>query len=82
MWSKEKCAYVDGIINDINGNEHFKDIFCDLTCVGLDTGYEPEFLIDVFNEGVDDLLSLGESRKYAYKESFRSVVITAYEYDY
>lgn len=66
----------------IRGDEHFKDIYCDLTCVAEDTGYEPEFLINMFCESVDDMVSLGESLKYAYKHSFDYVVGVSYEQDW
>lgn len=70
-------------IPTISEKEHIKDIACMLTEVALDTGYEPEFLYERFDEMVDELVDvLGEPIGKAHKEAFDFVAGVSYEQDW
>lgn len=66
----------------IRGDDHIKDIACDLACVADDTGYEAEFLYEMFDEDVDDRLKTGETFIEARKNAFDYVVGVSYERDW
>lgn len=74
MWSKEKCAYVDGIINAIMTCHSMSDVAIMFDKVKEDTEYEPEFLWSCVKEILDD--------DEPFEEAVRNVITTAYEYDY
>jgi len=66
----------------INGDERIKDVACDLACVADDTGYEAEFLYEMFDEDMDDRLKSGETFIEARKNAFDYVVGVSYERDW
>ena len=68
--------------DSIKGDEHIKDIACDLACVAIDTGYDAEFLYQMFDESVDDRMSLGETFEDARRLAFDDVVAISYERDW
>lgn len=61
-------------IPTISENDGFKDIACALADVAEDTGYEPEFLYEMFSEQVKD----GQTHKAA----FEMVAGISYEMDW
>ena len=61
-------------IPTISETDGFKDIACALADVAEDTGYQPEFLYEMFSEQVQDGCS--------HKEAFDSVAATSYEQDW
>ena len=58
----------------ISENEHIKDIAVMLTEVACDTGYEPEYLYERYDECFDD--------GYSRKEAFDFVAGVSYERDW
>ena len=66
----------------IKGDEYVKDIACDLACVADDTGYDAEFLYQMFDESVEDHMSLGETFEEARRSAFDVVVGISYERDW
>lgn len=68
--------------DSIKGDEHIKDIACDLACVADDTGYEAEFLYQMFDESVEDRMELGEDFIEARKHAFSDVTTISYERDW
>lgn len=61
-------------IPSISEDDSFKDIACALSEVADATGYEAEFLYEMFSESVRD----GQTRK----EAFDSVATISYEQDW
>lgn len=68
--------------DSIKGDEHTKDIACDLACVAIDTGYDAEFLYQMFDESVEDRMSMGETFTDARRLAFDDVVAISYERDW
>lgn len=68
--------------SSINGDESIKDIACDLACVACDTGYEAEFLYEMFDEQVQDRTELGDTYFEARRGAFDFVVGVSYEMDW
>ena len=66
----------------IKGNEHIKDIACELACVADDTGYQAELLYTMFEECVQQFQGDGDTYETARKRAFETVVITSYERDW
>ena len=61
-------------IPTISEEDSFKDIACALSEVAEETGYEAEFLYEMFSESVRD----GQT----HKEAFDYVASVSYEYDW
>lgn len=74
MWSKEKCAYVDGIIQSIVECHSMSDVDIMFQQVKEDTDYDTDFLWDRVKEILND--------DEPYEEAIRDVITTAYEFDY
>lgn len=69
-------------IPTIRGDERNKHVATALAEVALDTGYEPEFLYEVFDEQVNDRIELGEDIITARREAFDHVATVSYEQDW
>lgn len=69
-------------VPEISENEHIKDIAAELTSVALDTGYEPEFLYQMFDEATAEHLEDGLSLGLAHKKAFDEVAGISYEFDW
>ena len=67
---------------EIRGDERNKDIACLLADVADDTGYEPEFLYEVFDEQMNDYIELGEDIITARRKAFDHVATVSYEQDW
>lgn len=67
---------------EIRGDERNKDIACLLADVADDTGYEPEFLYEAFDEVLKDYLEDGVPFIRARRKAFIEVAETAMEQDY
>lgn len=66
----------------VTGRERNKDIACLLADVADDTGYEPEFLYETFDEVLKDYLEDGMPVIRARRRAFIEVAETAMEQDY
>lgn len=69
-------------IPDISKCHGIKDIACLLTDVADDTGYEPEFLWEIFSDCMKESLEDGEDIEKAYRENFAYVATVSYEQDW
>lgn len=71
-----------GTLPKVTGRERNKYIACLLADVALDTGYEPEYLYEVFDEIKDDYEELGMDTFEARKKAFYEVAEISYERDW
>lgn len=85
MWNKERCAYVDAKINAVRNAflGRNKDDFAEsLMEVEKDTGYEIDFLYDIFveifEEEMEDCMDYDEA---AYNAAEHTVTVS-YEQDW
>ena len=69
-------------VADIGERAHIKDIVCMLSDVAEETGYEPEFLYERFDEITDDYLELGETLGDAHRLAFEETATISYEQDW
>lgn len=69
-------------IPTIRGDERVKHVATALAEVALDTGYEPEFLYEVFDEQMNDYIELGEDTVTARRKAFDMVAQISYEQDW
>lgn len=82
LWCEGNSTTGNHYYDSIKGNEHIKDIACNLACVADDTGYEPEFLYEMFDECTNDHQEMGEDFFTARKHAFDYVVGVSYEQDW
>ena len=66
----------------VDGNEDFKDMDIMLDEIACRTGYSKEMISDLFDEGVDDLTSLGEDFFEARRQSYDNVATISHEMDW
>lgn len=67
---------------EVRGDERNKDIACLLADIADDTGYEPEFLYEAFDEVLRDYLEDGMPVIRARRKAFIEVAEIAIEQDY
>ena len=85
MWNKEKCNYVDNKINTVRDTflRGDKDNFTEsLIAVEEDTGYEIDFLYDIFVEIIEDEMEDGMDYDEAVYNAAESTVTISYEQDW
>lgn len=85
MWSKTKIQHVDGMISRValsflTGD---KDELADaLFAVEKDTGYDIDFIYDIFVEQYEDELDDAEDIETAAGRAAHTTITVAYEQDY
>ena len=85
MWTMKQCEYVDGRINEVRDAFIFgmKDDLNDrLYAVEKDTGYDIEYLYDIFVEILEDEAEDNISYESAVHNAVTQTIISAYELDY
>lgn len=85
MWSKTKIQYVDGMISRValsflTGD---KDELAEaLFAVEKDTGYDIDFIYDIFVEEIEDEQDDADSFEMAVGRAAAQTISVAYEQDY
>lgn len=84
MWTKERSQHVDNVIRQL-AHARDKDELADgLLTVEEDTGYNIEFIYDIFTESVldEDLTRDEANDPERVMPIWDQVITTAYEFDY
>ena len=66
----------------VEGNEDFKDMDAMLDEIAIRTGYSKEMLTSIFDEDVEDRMSLGEGFTEARRNAFENVACISHEMDW
>lgn len=83
MWTTEKSKHVDEIIKRLSESRHKDELGDALFQVEDETGYEVEFIYDIFTEAaIDEEVNLNEAPRSILESIWRGVVEPAYEFDY
>ena len=83
MWTAEKTKHVDGIITRLSKARHKDELGDALFQVETETGYEVEFIYDIFTEAViDEEVNPERAPRSVLQEIWESVITPAYEFDY
>ena len=83
MWTKEKTNRVDSVINRLTDAKDKDDLVDALFQVEAETGYEVEFIYDIFTEAViDEEVNPERAPRSVLREIWESVITPAYEFDY
>lgn len=85
MWSTIKTNYVDDVIKDLKNafmNGDKDDLGEVLAKVEDDTGYEIEFIYDIFVEAIENEVEDNQDIDAAVFAAADGTITTAYEMDY